>query len=104
MNTWTTVLVACLFAFLLKFSGYVVPARLLEGPRVSRISALLPAALLSGLIVTQTFAGDAGRIVLDARLAAVAVAGILLWRKANFLVVVGAAAATAALLRLAGWS
>ena len=37
-------------------------------------------------------------------LAAVAVAGILLWRKANFLVVVGAAAATAALLRLAGWS
>lgn len=104
MNTWTTVLVACALAFVLKFSGFVVPARLLEGPRISRISALLPAALLSGLIVTQTFAGSDGRVVLDARLAAVGVAGILLWRKANFLVVVGAAAATAALLRLAGWS
>ena len=104
MNTWTTVLVACALAFVLKFSGFVVPARLLEGPRISRISALLPAALLSGLIVTQTFAGSDGRVVLDARLAAVGVAGILLWRKANFLVVVGAAAATAALLRLTGWS
>ncbi|HPF81994.1 AzlD domain-containing protein [Nostocoides australiense] len=104
MNTWVTVLAACALAFLLKLSGYFVPARLMEGPRTSRISALLPAALLAGLIVTQTVAGSGGRIVLDARLAAVAVAAILLWRKANFLVVVGAAAATAALLRLSGWT
>jgi len=104
MNTWVTVLAACALAFLLKLSGYSVPARLMEGPRTSRISALLPAALLAGLIVTQTVAGSGGRIVLDARLAAVAVAAILLWRKANFLVVVGAAAATAALLRLSGWT
>lgn len=103
MNAWTTVAAACALAFVLKFSGYVVPARWLAGPRTSRISALLPAALLSGLIVNQTFAGPDHRVILDARLAAVAVAGVLLWRKANFLLVVGAAAATAVLLRLLGW-
>lgn len=104
MNTWVTVLAACLLAYLLKLSGFVVPESWMQGPRRSLITTLLPAALLSGLIVTQTFAGSAGAIALDARLVAVLVAGVLLWFRANFLVVVFGAAAVAALLRAAGWS
>jgi hypothetical protein len=40
--------------------------------------------------------------VLDARLPALAVAAVAVWRRAPFLLVVILAAATAALLRLAG--
>jgi hypothetical protein len=40
--------------------------------------------------------------VIDARLPALVVAGVLVWRRAPFLVVVLAAAATAALLRAVG--
>ncbi len=40
------------------------------------------------------------RLVLDARAPAVLVAGVLVWRRAPFLVVVLAAGATAAILRL----
>jgi hypothetical protein len=43
--------------------------------------------------------GDGHRLVVDARVPALAVAAILVWRRAPFLVVVLAAAGTAALLR-----
>ena len=42
------------------------------------------------------------RLVIDARLPALAVAAVLVWKQAPFLVVVLTAAATAALLRAAG--
>jgi len=41
--------------------------------------------------------------VIDARAAALAVAAVLAWRRAPFLVVVLASAATGALLRALGW-
>ena len=41
----------------------------------------------------------AGRLTVDARVPALAVAAVLVWRRAPFLVVVLAAAATAAVLR-----
>lgn len=103
MSTWVTVLAACALAYLLKYAGYVVPERWLEGPRISRITALLPAALLAGLIVTQTVGGPEKTLVWDARLAALGVAIVLLMLRANFLIVVFGAAAVAALLRLTGW-
>jgi len=102
MSLTVAVLLACALCFATKIVGYVVPGRLVEGERTSRVTTLLPVALLSGLIAVQTFAGDGGRLVLDARLAALLVAAVLLWRGANFLVVVIAGAAAAALLRLAG--
>lgn len=101
MTMWVAVLLACLACFALKVAGYVVPARWVQGPLVSRITALLPVALLSALIAVQSFTTD-GAIVLDARLAAVVVAVSLLLLRANFLVVVFAAAAVAALLRALG--
>lgn len=102
MTLTVAVLLACALCYLTKIVGYVVPARLVEGERTSRITTLLPVALLAGLIAVQTFAGEDGSLVLDARLAALAVAALLLWRRANFLVVVVAGAAAAALVRLAG--
>ncbi|WKV15677.1 AzlD domain-containing protein [Janibacter limosus] len=99
---WVAVLAACIPGFATKYIGHLVPESLVDGPRRSRIIGLLPVALLAGLVVTQTVGGDDG-IVLDARLAAVAPAVVLLWLRANFVVVVIAAAALAAGLRALGW-
>lgn len=67
-------------------------------PRVRRALDLVPVPLLAALIATQTF-GQGHRLVVDARVPALAVAGLLVWRRVPFLVVVLAAAGTAALLR-----
>lgn len=103
MTMWTAVLAASLLAFALKLLGYFVPTRWLEGPRTSRVTSALPIALLSALVAVQTVTGDGGALVLDARLAAVAVALAALALRAPFLLVVGLAAGTAALLRAIGW-
>ena len=63
------------------------------------ILAVLPTALIGALVVVSTF-GDDRSLVLDPRAAGLAVAGIAVWRKAGFVVVVLAAAGTTALLRL----
>ena len=62
---------------------------------------LVAVPLLAALILVQTV-GDGHRLVLDARVPALAVAAVLVWRRAPFLVVVLAAAATAALGRALG--
>ena len=103
MNAWATVLVACALAYLVKLAGYLVPARWLSGPRLSRITALLPVALLTGLVVVQTFATPHQGLTLDARAAGVVVAVVALILRAPFIVVVVLSAATAALLRHFGW-
>lgn len=99
---WVCVLAACALGFVTKYVGYLVPESLVDGRRRSRIIGLLPVALLAGLLVTQAVGGDDG-IVVDARLAAVALAVVLLWLRANFVIVVFAAAALAAGLRGLGW-
>jgi branched-subunit amino acid transport protein len=67
-------------------------------PVVVRFLALLPAALFGALIVVSTFGGDR-ELVLDARAAGLAVAGVAVWRRASFVVVVVTAAATSAAVR-----
>lgn len=101
MSTWTTVLLACALAYLLKLAGYLVPGHVVDGPVVSRVVRLLPLALLAGLTAVQTFAGE-GALALDARAAALLVAVVALALRAPFLVVVVLAAATAAGLRALG--
>ncbi|BAJ76046.1 predicted GTPase [Microbacterium testaceum StLB037] len=103
MTLWTAVLLASVLCVALKAVGYLLPARWLESPRVERISDLLTVALLSALVMVQTLAVG-GTVSVDARVPAVAVAALLLWIRAPFLVVVAAAALTAALLRLWGWA
>lgn len=103
MTLWVAVIAACLACLALKVAGYLVPDGLLAGERTSRITTLLPVALLSALVVVQTVVGDGGALVLDARLVAVGVAVGLLLLRANFLVVVLSAAAVAAGVRALGW-
>lgn len=99
--TWWPLLLACLGCYLLKLAGLSVPGRVLAHPVVARIADLVPVALLAALVTVQVLAApDAGALVVDARVAALAVAVLLLAARAPFLVVVFAAAAAAALLRL----
>jgi uncharacterized membrane protein len=104
MTGWVPILVASALAFLTKFLGHVVPERWLSGHRVRRVTGLLPVALLTGLVVVQTFAAANRGLVLDARAAAVVVAIVALVLRAPFVVVVALGAATAAGLRALGWS
>jgi branched-subunit amino acid transport protein len=85
----------------MRLGGVLLRGRLELSATVQRILAMAAAALLAALagpaalMAGTDFAGIA-------RPAGVLVGGILAWRKAPFVVVVLAAAATAALLRLAG--
>ena len=102
MNAWLVILVACAAAFTLKLSGFFVPATLLERPRIARTADLMTAGLLAALVATQTFTVGP-ELVVDARLPAVVLAGVLLALRAPFVVVVVAAAAAAAGIRALGW-
>lgn len=99
---WVTIIAACALGFATKYAGYLVPESVVDGPRRSRIIGLLPVALLAGLVITQSVGGQDG-ITLDARLAAVALAVVLLWLRTNFIIVIFGAAALAAGLRALGW-
>ncbi|MET4705025.1 AzlD domain-containing protein [Frigoribacterium sp. UYMn621] len=98
MTLWLIVIIASLTCLSLKIAGYLVPASFLEKPAPARVANLLTVALLAALIAVQTL-GAGSRIVFDARLPAVAVAALLLALRVPFIVVVIAAAATAALIR-----
>jgi hypothetical protein len=102
VTLWATVLGASVLAFALKYVGHVVPHQWLDGPRTTRITALLPVALLAALVAVQAFTGRSG-LELDARAAAVGVAVVALLLRAPFLAVVVLAAATAGALRALGW-
>lgn len=98
---WIGLIGASLICFVQKLLGYLVPPTVVEGPRVSRATALLPVALLAALVATQSVTSGQ-TLVLDARVIALAVAALLLWRKAPFLLVVVVAAGVAAGLRAVG--
>jgi hypothetical protein len=96
--TWTALLVLALGAYLMKAAAPVLAAHAEPRPAVTQVLDVLAIPLLAALILVQTLDGGE-RIVLDARLPALGVAALLVWRRAPFLVVVLAAAGTAALLR-----
>jgi branched-subunit amino acid transport protein len=92
---WIAVIGTSVIAFLLKYFGHSVPERYLTHPRALRINTLIPIALLSALVAVQTVA-EKSKLVLDQRLAGVAVAVIALSLRAPFpVVVLGSAAASA---------
>ena len=97
---WIAVLGASATAFLNKYIGHSVPERWLNKPRFMRINTLVPIVLLSALVAVQTL-GNKKELVIDQRLAGVAVALVLLKLKAAFpIVVVGAAVTSAAIYNL----
>ncbi len=100
-TVWTAVLLCALTTLVAKGIGpAVVGERDLPAP-VTRVVVLLASALLTALVVTNALA-DGQRLHVGADTAGVAVAGLLLWRRAPLLVVVVTAAAVTAGFRAAG--
>ncbi|WAB83262.1 AzlD domain-containing protein [Microcella daejeonensis] len=103
MTVWQIILLASIAVLALKLLGYLVPPSVLEKPAAARTAQLTTVALLSALIVVQT-ASVGQALVVDARLPAIAVAAALLAVRASFILVILAAALTAAALRALGWA
>lgn len=101
MSLWFWLLIAVVLGYLTKLLGYLVPAKVLANPRMSRVAGTLTIGLLASLTVVNAAASGTS-VVVDARLGALVAAAIALWFKAPFLVVVLAGAAAAAALRLLG--
>jgi hypothetical protein len=102
VTVWHIVLIASIAVLGLKLVGYAVPPSVLERPTPARVANLLTVALLAALTATQTLERS-GEIVLDARVPAIVLAAALFALRVPFIVVVLAAAACAALVRLLGW-
>jgi hypothetical protein len=101
MKLWFWVLLAAAAAYAIKLSGYLLPRRLLDRPVIIRLATALTVGLLASLTITNTVGKGQG-IVLDSRVLALGAAGIALWLKAPYLVVVLVGAVAAGLGRLAG--
>ena len=94
---WAATLGTSIVAFLLKYSGHSVPERWLSHPRIQRINALIPIALLSALVGVQTFS-EKKELMVDQRLVGLSVAVVALLLKAPFPVVVLSAALSSAVV------
>jgi branched-subunit amino acid transport protein len=97
---WVSLIGGSVVVFALRYAGHLVPEKYLANPRVMRINNLIPVALMSALVAIETFTKQ-GVLVLDQRVAGLAVAVVALLLRAPFaVVVVSAAAASAAVFRL----
>ncbi len=98
MNTfWIATIGTSVVAFALKYSGHSVPERWLSHPKIQRVNALIPIALLSALVSVQSFT-DKTTLVVDQRIVGLAVAITALLLKAPFPVVVVSAAVSSAIV------
>lgn len=96
--TWPALVALAVGSYTLKALGLVALRGRRLPPFLDEVLVLLPAALFGALIVVSTFGGDRA-LVIDARVAGVAAAGVAVWRRGGFVVVVLVAAATTALVR-----
>ncbi|CAB4714524.1 MAG: AzlD domain-containing protein [Actinobacteria bacterium] len=98
MNTfWFATIGTSVIAFALKFAGHSIPQQWLENPKLQKINALIPIALLSALVAVQTFTSES-KVMIDHRLAGLCTAVVALLLKAPFPVVVISAAVTSAVM------
>lgn len=102
MSLWWWLLLACALGFAIKFAGYLLPQRMMDNPRMSRVAATLTIGLLASLTMVNAFSGGQA-LTLDARVVALGAAAVALWLRAPFLIVVIVGAVAAALTRLSGW-
>ncbi|MBU3717025.1 MAG: AzlD domain-containing protein [Actinobacteria bacterium] len=97
--TWTLVLVLAAGAYAFKVTGLVILGGRTLPPVVDRCLALIPAAVITALVMKDTF--STGRdLVLDARAIGIAVAVVAAWRRVPLIAVIVLGAAATALVRL----
>ena len=92
---WVATIGTSVIAFLLKYSGHSVPEHWLSHPKIQKINALIPIALLSALVAVQSFS-EKSQLMIDQRLVGLVVAIIALLLKAPFPIVVLSAAVSSA--------
>jgi len=98
--TTVAIIVMTIGAWGQRLAGAFLLGPLLERrPVLARAAGLIPAAVVMAVIVSLTLS-QGGSLVIDERLAGLAAAAVLVWRRAPFIVVVVAAAAVTATLRL----
>ena len=95
--SWTAILILSGGCYLAKLTGVVAGDRF--ATVLAPVTTLLPAALFSAIVVLMTVADDS-TLVIDARLAGVAVAIVAVIRRAPFAVVVALAMLATAGIRL----
>ncbi|TCO46888.1 branched-subunit amino acid transport protein AzlD [Kribbella antiqua] len=95
------ILILAVGTFSLRFAGPLMRSRFEIPERTQQFLAAAAIVLLTALIATSALMDGHGPAGI-ARPAGVLVGGILAWRKAPFILVVVAAATTAAVLRLLG--
>lgn len=99
MTLWSAIILSSALVYSWKLLGYLVPEKFVSNPKIKDLAALLTVALLAALVGIQTFVSAEG-VLIDARVPALVVAGVLFYLRVPFVVVVIVAAAIAALLRL----
>ncbi|HEY8372400.1 MAG TPA: AzlD domain-containing protein [Pseudonocardiaceae bacterium] len=99
--TVAAVLVLAAGTFALRIAGPLLRDRITVSERMQRIITIAATTLLAALVATQALT-EAGGFAGWARPAGVLVGAVAAWRRLPFVVVVVLAAATTALLRLAG--
>lgn len=99
--TWIGIAALAAGTYAIRLAGPLLRERLKIPESVRRYLTLSAVVLLAALIATSALVADAG-FAGYARPAGVAVGAVLVWRKAPFVIVVIAAAVTAAVLRLIG--
>ena len=98
--SWVIILVLAAGVAAQRLTGMFVGAAVLARvPALNKLASLIPAAVVAAVIVQLTVA-DGRTLTVDARLVGMTAAGLLIWRRAPFVVVIVAAATTTALLRL----
>jgi hypothetical protein len=98
--TWGVIALLAIGVWSQRLVGMFAGGALLDRvPLFARLASLIPAAVVGAVIIQLTIA-DGRSLTLDARSVGVAVAGVLVWRRAPVIVVVTAAAVVTALIRL----
>ncbi|MEY2641612.1 MAG: hypothetical protein RLZZ368_259 [Actinomycetota bacterium] len=96
--SWSLVIVLAIGAYAFKVTGLVVLGGRTLPAVIERCLALIPAAVVTALIVKDTFTTGQD-LVLDARAAGIAVAVLAAWKRAPLIVVIVLGAVVTALLR-----
>lgn len=96
-----TVILASIAVYSWKLLGYLIPERKIT-PKFRAFAERVTVALLAALVAIQGFTSPVG-LALDARAAALAIAAVMLWLRAPYIVVVIVGALVAAGLRSLGF-
>ena len=95
-----SVILASLAVYSWKLLGYLIPERFITD-KFKDFAERVTVALLAAMVMIQGFTTQ-GEVVVDARLPALAMAALMLWLRAPYILVVIAGAAVAGILRLLG--